>query len=54
MASAQAEGFEVVADEADEADAAAEAEAEAEEEVNHVSCGSGCVGASVVCVCGPS
>ena len=51
MASAQAEGFEVVAD---EADAAAEAEAEAEEEVNQVSCGSGCVGAFVVCVCGPS
>jgi hypothetical protein len=49
VASAQAEGFEVVADEADAA-----AEAEAEEEVNHVSCGSGCVGASVVCVCGPS
>ena len=49
MASAQAEGFEV---EADEADAAAEAEAE--EEVNQVSCGSGCVGAFVVWVCGPS
>jgi hypothetical protein len=34
---------------ADEADAAAEAEAE-EEEVNQVSCGSGCVGEFVVCV----
>jgi len=46
MASAQAAGFDVVAD---EADAAAEAEAE-EEEVNQVSCGSGCVGEFVVCV----
>ena len=46
VASVQAAGFEVVAD---EADAAAEAEAE-EEEVNQVSCGSGCVGEFVVCV----
>ena len=47
VASAQAAGFEVVAD---EADAAAEAEAGEEEEVNQVCCGSGCVGAFVVCV----
>ena len=46
VASVQAAGFEVVADEADAA-----ADAEAEEEVNQVSCGSGCVGAFVVCVC---